>query len=611
AVALVREDVPGDKRLVGYVAAPESLDMAALRAALKQRLPEYMVPSALVRLDTLPLTANAKVDRKALPAPDSVSSPADETFIAPRAPIEQRLAEVFAQVLRVQRVGIHDNFFERGGHSLLATQVISRIRAVFDVELPLRALFEAPTVAALTARIDAAVHSHAVQAPPLVAVPRTGLLPLSFAQQRLWVIDQLEPGNAAYNMPTALRLRGPLDVPALQQSFTALVERHESLRTIFSLHDGQPIQVIHPHPRFPLPLVDLSALPADEREAEARRQTRLETQRPFDLARGPLLRALLLRLDAQDHLLIGTMHHIVSDGWSMGVLVRELAALYAAHATGQQARLPAMPVQYADFAAWQRSWLRGEALEQQLGYWRQQLSGAPPVLELPTDKPLPSVQSSRGARVPVQLSPRLTAQLSALCQHEGTTPFMALLAVWQLLLSRYSGQDDICVGSPIAGRTRAETEGLIGFFVNTLVLRTRVDPRATFRELLARVRTTTLGAYEHQDAPFEKLVEELQPQRSLSHSPLFQVMLVLLNTPAASLEVAGGPGSTSPLRLEAVDLDLPGTKFDLTLSLAQTPDGLSGTLAYRTDLFERSTVSRLLEHFATLLESAVSSPEAH
>ncbi|MCY1015596.1 amino acid adenylation domain-containing protein [Pyxidicoccus sp. MSG2] len=463
-------------------------------------------------------------------------------------------------------------------------------------------------MAALTARIDA-VHAHGVQAPPLVAVPRTGLLPLSFAQQRLWVIDQLEPGNAAYNMPTALRLRGPLDVAALEKSFAALVERHESLRTTFGLHDGQPIQVIHPPPRFPLPVVDLGALPADERDAEARRQTLLETQRPFDLARGPLFRAVLLRMDAQDHLLIGTMHHIVSDGWSMGVLVRELATFYAAHATGQQARLPALPVQYADFAAWQRSWLRGEALERQLGYWRQQLSGAPPVLELPTDKPVPSVQSSRGAWVPVQLPRELTERLLALCQHEGTTPFMALLAVWQVLLSRYSGQDDISVGSPIAGRTRAETEGVIGFFVNTLVFRTRVDPRATFRELLARVRATTLGAYEHQDAPFEKLVEALQPRRSLSHSPLFQVMLVLQNSPSASMEVAGGAGSTSPLKLNAVDIDLPGTKSDLTLSLEQTPEGLSGTLGYRTDLFERPTVSRMVKHLATLLEAAVSSPE--
>uniref|UniRef100_UPI0013DB290B non-ribosomal peptide synthase/polyketide synthase n=1 Tax=Pyxidicoccus caerfyrddinensis TaxID=2709663 RepID=UPI0013DB290B len=611
AVALVREDVPGDKRLVGYVAAPESLDTATLRAALKQRLPEYMVPSALVRLDALPLTSNAKVDRKALPAPDASAASRGETYVAPRTPTEQRLSEVFSQVLRVQRVGVQDDFFELGGHSLLATQVISRIRATLGVELPLRALFEAPTVAALAPRVETPASSRALQAPSLLPVPRTGPLPVSFAQQRLWFIDQLEPGGTAYNMPTVLRLQGPLDVPALEKSFTALVERHESLRTTFGILDGEPVQVIDPQVRFPLSVVDLSALPAEEREAEALRQTRLETQRPFDLARGPVFRALLLRLGELDHVLIGTMHHIVSDGWSMGVLVRELAELYAAHSLGREARLPAMPVQYADFAAWQRSWLRGEALEQQLAYWREQLSGAAPVLELPTDKPRPSVQSSRGAWLPVHLSRELTERLIALCQQEGTTPFMALLAVWQVLLSRYSGQDDIVVGSPIAGRTRTETEGLIGFFVNTLVLRTQVDPRASFRELLARVRATTLGAYDHQDVPFEKLVEELQPQRSISHSPLFQVMLVLQNTPMASLEVAGSPGGAAPLRMQPVDVELQAVKFDLTLSLARTPDGLSGTLAYRTDLFERSTVSRLLEHFATLLESAVSSPEAH
>ncbi|MCY1015594.1 non-ribosomal peptide synthase/polyketide synthase [Pyxidicoccus sp. MSG2] len=608
AVALVREDVPGDKRLVGYVAAPESLDTAALRSALKQRLPEYMVPSALVRLDALPLTANAKVDRKALPAPNSNAASRGETYVAPRTPTEQRLAELFSQVLRVQRVGVQDDFFELGGHSLLATQVISRIRATLGVELPLRALFEAPSVAALAARVETPVSSRALQAPSLLPVSRSGPLPLSFAQQRLWFIDQLDPGGTAYNMPTVLRLHGPLDVPALEKSFTALVERHESLRTSFGVLDGEPVQVIGSQARFPLSVVNLSALPAEEREAEALRQTRLETQRPFDLARGPVFRALLLRLGAQDHVLIGTMHHIVSDGWSMGVMVRELAELYAAHSLGREARLPALPVQYADFAAWQRSWLRGESLEKQLGYWREQLSGAAPVLELPTDRPRPSVQSSRGAWLPVHLSRELTERLMALCQQEGTTPFMALLAVWQVLLSRYSGQDDISVGSPIAGRTRAETEGLIGFFVNTLVLRTQLDARATFRELLSKVRATTLGAYEHQDVPFEKLVEELQPQRSISHSPLFQVMLVLQNTPVASLEVAGVPGGAAPLRMQPVDVELQAVKFDLTLSLAQTPDGLSGTLSYRTDLFERSTISRMAEHLATLLESAVSSP---
>ncbi len=609
AVALVREDAPGDKRLVGYVAAPESLDLAALRTHLKQRLPEYMVPSALVRLDALPLTANAKVDRKALPAPDAVQATPAESFVAPRTPAEEQLAALWTQVLRVQRVGIHDNFFELGGHSLLATQVISRLRAAFGVELPLRALFEAPTVAALTRRIDAAVHARTVQTPPLVPVPHTGERPVSFAQQRLWFIDQLQPGGSAYNIPTALRLRGPLDVMAMEQAFTSLVERHESLRTTFDVRDGEPVQVIHALPHFPLPVVDLSTLPPEECEAEARRLATHEAQRPFDLARGPVFRALLLRLGEQDHVLIGTMHHIVSDGWSMGVLVRELTALYAAHATGQEARLPALPMQYADFAAWQRSWLQGEALERQLGYWRQQLSGAVPVLELPTGKPRPALQSHRGAWQPVLLPASVTEALLALCQHEGTTPFMVLLAIWQVLLSRYSGQDDISVGSPIAGRTRAETEGLIGFFANTLVLRTHVRPEATFRELLAQVRATTLGAYEHQDVPFEKLVEELRPQRSLSHSPLFQVMLAFQNAPTSSMELKGGAEGGTPLNVESFESGMQATKFDLTLSLSQRPDGLGGTLSYRTDLFEQSTILRMVEHLGTLMKSAVSAPD--
>ncbi|WP_163997838.1 non-ribosomal peptide synthetase, partial [Pyxidicoccus caerfyrddinensis] len=609
AVALVREDVAGAPRLAGYVTAPASLDTAALRTFLLQRLPEYMVPSAFMVLEALPLTPNGKVDRKALPAP---AAHADvSAAVAPRDAAEEVLAGLFAGLLRQERVGIHDSFFELGGHSLLVTQLASRVRSAFGVELPLRAFFESPTVATLARRIAAARSEQNPAVPPLAPVPREGALPLSFAQQRLWLLDQIEPGNTAYNLPTVIRLRGALDVAALEKAFTALVERHESLRTLFTAQEDEPTQRILPPSAFPLTVVDLGSLPPDEREARAERLALEETQRPFDLARGPLLRALLLRLDSEEHVLAATMHHIVSDGWSMSVLVSEVAAAYGAFASGRELKVPPLPIQYADYAAWQRGWLRGDALEQQLGYWREQLSGAAPVLELPTDKPRPAVQSIRGLHLPVHVPAQVVKRLEALCQREGVTPFMALLAVWQVLLSRYSGQDDIVVGSPIAGRTRTETEGLIGFFVNTLVLRTQVDPRASFRELLARVRATTLGAYDHQDVPFEKLVEELQPQRSISHSPLFQVMLVLQNTPMASLEVAGSPGGAAPLRIQPVDVELQSVKFDLTLSLARTPEGLSGTLSYRTDLFERSTVSRMAEHLATLLESAVSSPEAH
>ncbi|WP_164003053.1 non-ribosomal peptide synthetase, partial [Pyxidicoccus caerfyrddinensis] len=544
-----------------------------------------------------------KVDRKALPPPQSVSSSPAGTYVPPRTPTEELLAGLFAQLLRVQRVGVHDSFFELGGHSLLATQLVSRVRSTFGAELPLRALFEAPTLQGLASRIDSARTSGpGSQVPALVPLPRTGPLPLSFAQQRLWLLDQLEPGTPAYNMPSALRVSGVLDTEALRQSLEALVHRHESLRTTFREEPSGPVQIIAPSTALSLDVVDLSQLPEDTRQPEALRLATAEALRPFNLATGPLLRVSLLRLDPQEHVLLLTLHHIVSDGWSMGVLVRELVSFYEALSSGHTPRLEALPVQYADFASWQRSWLQGDVLQGQLDYWKQQLSGAPALLELPTDKPRPAVQSQRGALLPVHLPLPLAEALSAFCQREGVTPFMALLAVWQLLLARYSGQDDVTVGSPIAGRTRGETEGLIGFFVNTLVLRSHVQPLATFRELLAQVRASTLAAYEHQHLPFEKLVEELQPQRSLSHSPLFQVMLVLNNAPPAELSLSGL--SFVPLEREAE-----ASKFDLTLSLTQTPRGLSGSLGYRTDLFDASTVSRMAEHLQTLLEAALALPD--
>ncbi|MFL5357820.1 amino acid adenylation domain-containing protein, partial [Archangium sp.] len=468
AVVLAREDVPGDKRLVAYVAATEPLDTAALRTFLRERLPEYMVPSAFVTLEVLPLTPNGKVDRKALPAPDS--APSQTEHIAPRTPTEELLAGIWSRLLGARQVGVTDSFFELGGHSLLATQAVNRIRAAFGVELPLRALFEAPTVAALASRVDFAVRTgRGMQVPALVPVARDGRpLPLSFAQQRLWFLDQLTPHSPLYNIPMAVRFQGALDVPALEQAFSALTERHESLRTTFGLVGEEPIQVISPALAVPLAVVDLGSVPDAQRESELRRLATEESLRSFDLARGPLFRATLLRLSAQDHVLLLTVHHIVSDGWSTGVLIRELAALYQGFTSGQPSTLPALPVQYADYAAWQRGWLRGAPLEAQLAYWRQHLSGAPRALELPTDKPRPAVQSHRGASETARISKELAEALKALGQREGATPFMVLMATWQVLLARYSGQDDISVGSPIAGRTQGETEGLIGFFVNTL-----------------------------------------------------------------------------------------------------------------------------------------------
>ncbi|MBZ4423317.1 non-ribosomal peptide synthetase, partial [Myxococcus sp. RHSTA-1-4] len=617
AVALVREDVPGDKRLVAYVVpvprpragepaetAPASrLDLSELRAFLATRLPEYMVPSVLVRMDALPLTANAKVDRKALPAPDAESLRGDAPFIAPRTPHEEKVAEAFATVLGVPRVSATDNFFALGGHSLLATRVASHLRASLGVELPLRTLFESPTVetlAAHLARTGESARGH--QVPDIAPVPRTGPLPLSFAQQRLWLLEQLEPGSATYNMPSFVRLEGPLDVDALRRALDALVGRHETLRTTFIQQGEQPVQVIAPGAALPLEVEDLGGLESQAARAELERRLREEVSRPFNLATGPLVRARLLKLGPTEHVLALNMHHIVSDGWSLGVLIREVAALYDACAQGQPSPLPPLPIQYADYAVWQRGWLRGAVLDEQLGWWREHLSGLSP-LELPNDKPRPQVRTFHGAHVPVALSRVTSERLDALCQREGLTPFMPLLAAFQVLLSRYSGQQDISVGSPIAGRRSRELEGLIGFFVNTLVMRTRVDGRSSFLQLLRQVKETALGAYAHQDVPFERLVEELQPERDMSRSPLFQAIFALQNLSLPSLQVPG-------MEMQPLEVEHPTIKFELELNLTKSPEGYRGALSYNTGLFEGATARRLAEHFRTLVEALISRPEA-
>ena len=403
--------------------------------------------------------------------------------------------------------------------------------------MPLRHLFETPTVAGLAERIDAQGGA-ALQAPPIVPVPRDGELPLSFAQQRLWFIDQLEPGSV-YNFPAAVRLKGQLNVAALKLSLNEIVKRHESLRTTFTTVDGRPVQVIAPLLTVALPILDLRELPETEREAEVQRLATNEAQRPFDLAQGPLVRATVLRLGENDHVGLLTMHHIVTDGWSAGILIREMAMLYDAFCSERPASLPEMPVQYADFAHWQRNWLAGEVLETQLSYWKEQLRGAPPLLELPTDHPRPAIQTFHGAHQSILLAPIVGDRLKALSRQEGVTLFMTMLAAFQVLLQGYTNQDDLVIGTPIANRNRLETEGLIGFFVNTLVLRTGLSGNPTFRDLLRRVREVCLGAYAHQDLPFEKLVEELHLARDLSRNPLFQVMFVLQNTPLQAMEPAG------------------------------------------------------------------------
>ncbi|HLL46076.1 MAG TPA: condensation domain-containing protein, partial [Longimicrobiaceae bacterium] len=507
AEVVARRDAVGE-RLVAYVvpAALPAPGGGELRAFLAERLPEYMLPSAVVMLDALPLTSTGKLDRGRLPPPELADLEPEAEYVAPRTPAEAALAAIWAELLGLERVGVHDDFFALGGYSLLATRLLSRVRASLGVELAMRPFFEGPTVAELAALVEAGLAGGAGSALPPIRRQAPPEAPLSFAQQRLWFIHQLDGGGAAYHVPAALRLEGRLDVAALGRGVEELVSRHEALRTVFAVRDGAPVQVVAPA-ACPLPVEDLTHLPGAEREAEARRIAAAEAARPFDLERGPLFRAKLLRLGAGEHVLVLCMHHLVADGWSLDVLFRELAALYGAFTRGEPSPLPPLPVRYADYALWQREHLDGEVLERQLAYWRERLAGAPGVLELPTDRPRPAEQSFRGARERFRLAPGTTAAVRALGAREGATPYMVLLAAFQLLLARYSGEDDLVVGSPIAGRTRPETEGLVGFFANTLALRGDLSGRPTFRELLGRVRETALGAYQHQEVPFEKLVE--------------------------------------------------------------------------------------------------------
>ncbi|MDP3846050.1 MAG: amino acid adenylation domain-containing protein [Pseudomonas sp.] len=604
ALVLVREDRPGDRRLVAYlVAHAEAPAIDALREYLAETLPDYMLPAAFVSLPTLPLSPNGKLDRKALPLPEYGSDGAALTL--PRTAQERALAQVWQAVLGLESLGIHDNFFALGGHSLLATQLVARLRRQLGVELPLRAVFEAPTIAQMAERLPAS-DAPLEQPIPVASRPASGLaaLPLSHAQQGMWFIQQLEPNSAAYHIPSAARLRGHLDCAALHAAFQALVRRHEALRTSFREQNGEPTQLIHGDLNLPLPVVDLGHLPPAEREAAARHLLIEEATRPFDLSQAPLLRLTLVRLAADEHLLLVVLHHIIADGWSMGVLVSELAQLYRAALEGREAALPDLPIQYADYAVWQRQRLDGAGLERQLAYWRSALGEPQAPLELPADRPRPAAISGRGGRQRFSVELATASALHDLCQQHGATLFMGLLGAFQVWLHAHSGRLDPIVGTDVANRGRAETEGVVGFFLNQLALRADLTGNPSFAELLARLRVQVLDAYSHQELPFDKLVEALNPVRNLAYSPLFQVKLVLQNQPQGALEMPG-------LEVLPESVEHGQAQLDLHLTVEETPHGLDCTFKYSADLFDATSVAAFAEEFSALLAQVVATPEVH
>ena len=601
AVLLAREDQPGQPRLVAYFteqAQVEALPVGELRAQLLSRLPEYMVPTAFVKLAALPLTANGKVDRKALPAPDLAALFTRE-YAAPEGEVETALAQIWADVLQVERVGRQDHFFELGGHSLLAMRMVSQVRQRLGVELALSDLFANAELAAVASVLSEA--GRCAQ-PQIVPVPRDGALPLSFAQQRLWFLAQMEGANTAYNIPVALRLRGRLDDAALQRALARIVARHETLRSRFAQFNDEAQVLIAPvDTGLLLRVEDLRQHPQPEETLQALIQG--EASGPFDLQDDPLIRGRLVRLADDHHVLLLTLHHIISDGWSMGVLTRELMALYQAFSHGQPDPLPPLALQYTDYAVWQRRWLSGEVLQRQSEYWQQTLVGAPALLMLPTDRPRPAQQDYAGSSVAVVLDERLSAGLKALGQRHGVTLYMTLMSAWAMLLSRLSGQAEVVIGSPVANRTRAEIEGLIGMFVNTLALRIDTSGELSVEALLARVKAQTLQAQAHQDLPFEQVVEITRPVRSLAHSPLFQTLLSWdgLESPALAL---------GELTLEGVAEPSHFAKFDLSLSLSESNGSIRGALEYATALFDQSTVERFSGYFLRLLQAMVTNDQA-
>ncbi len=586
---IVREDQFGEKRVVAYVIKNGAAKTQDFAEFLKQRLPEFMVPSAFVEMEQLPLTPSGKVDRKALPAPEREWG-GKKDYVGPRNGEEEILCGLFAEVLNRDRVGVHDDFFAMGGHSLLATRLASRIRSTLGIDVPIREVFESPTIAKFALRLESGRRAQT----SLLRRGQVEHLPLSYSQQRLWFIDELQGGSTEYNMAEALRLRGRLDVDALRRALQTIVDRHESLRTHFGEEQGVPVQIIAPSVTLEIPIEDLSHLSLAEQQRHVAASVNEEWSKPFDLAHGPLLRVKLLKLAEEEHVFLRTFHHIVSDGWSLGVFMRELRELYEAYSQRREISLPDLPLQFADFALWQMQEAMSGAQDEDLSFWKKQLTGIPEELEIPRDRPRPPLQTyagdARGITVPVET-------VAALKRCGQSTLYMTLLAAFAVLMSRTSGQDDIVVGSPIANRQDERLEGLIGYFANMLVMRARVNPDATFGELLESVRDWALEAYRHQDIPFERLVEKLPLRRSLNRTPIFQVIFALQNASPETQQLGG-------LEVEEIGNEAWTVRFDLEVHALERQGCLEIVWIYNKDLFDTGRIEQMARHYERLLAEA-------
>src|SRR6185437_10817456 len=590
---LAKDDKQGNKQLIGYIVPNENYDKQELQSYLKEQLPDYMIPSHITELQSFPLTANGKIDRRALPDPEATPT---EQYTAARNETEEKLKQIWQDVLELEDISITDDFFELGGHSLLAVRLISMIRKQFGMELPISEVFDYPTVEKLAARLTTEASTDIL--PPVTAEqPRPEYIPLSFSQERLWFIDQLE-GSVQYHIPSVLRLKGILNKEILEKTLKSVINRHEVLRTTILEHKGQGYQHILPADNWKL---TVTAAP-DKNEAALSKYIAEQISKPFNLSKDYMLRAELISTEDDEHILVATMHHIVSDGWSRSILVKEVTTLYEGYTGNTAMSLPELPVQYADYAIWQRKYMDGEVLENKLSYWKTKLDHVSP-LQLPTDYSRPAIQTSNGASYGFSIEKQLTEELHSLSQAHGATLYMTLLAAFKVLLYRYSGQEDIVTGGPIIGRNQQELEGLIGFFVNTIALRSQLSGDKPFTQLLQEVKATTLEAYAHQEVPFEKVVDAVVKDRDMSRSPLFQVMFSLQNTPEVPELKLGG------LSLSAAGQKTTTAKFDIAFMLNESNSGIYGAVEYNTGLYKAETVAQMVSHYTALLASVTQSAD--